>query len=322
MKKIELHCHLEGAAPPDFIRQKAAAKKRELGDIFDEKGNYRWVDFADFLETYGKASAMLETPEDFRDLVEEVLRHSAEHGVIYQELFIAPDIYADGDPGAFPDYLAAMREGAEAAKAAHGIETRLISTIIRNFGAERARKTAALSARYADDFMTGFGMGGEERMYEMKDFAMAFDEAREAGLGITVHAGEWRGAPEVAAALDHIRPARIGHGVRAIEEDDLVKRIADEGVVLEVNPVSNIVLGVFPTMAQHPIQKLREAGVKVTVSTDDPPYFDTTMSREYRELGETFGWEEEDFREINLNAIDAAFCDEATKARLRKEFSS
>lgn len=321
LPKVELHLHLEGAAPPEFIRLLAGEQGVTLNGVFDDKGQYQWADFAEFLECYHKACEVLTGPDEFRRLVEAVLAKSAHDGVVYTEIFIAPHICGGADRGAWFEYLDAIYEGAASARKAHGIEARFVSTCIRNLGPEEARVAAELSAAAAGPMLTGFGMGGEERYMTAADFAPAFDIAREAGLGITSHAGEICGADSVRETLDHLKPARIGHGVRAIEDRALVARLAEEGVVLEVNPGSNIALSVFPDWADHSIDRLRQAGVKVTVSTDDPPYFHTDMRHEYRMLAKTFGWGEEVFRNLNLTAIDAAFCDAPTRAAIRARLS-
>lgn len=312
--KVEIHVHLEGAAPPDFIRTLAAEKGIILDGVFDDQGAYLWEDFAHFLRTYEAACQVLQTPDDFRRLVEAVLTKSAADGVIYTELFLAPDLCGDGSAGAWNEYLAAMTTGAENAEAAHGITTRFIPTAIRHFGPERATNAARLTADTKGKFVTGFGMGGEERFGHLSDFAPAYAIAAEAGLGLTVHAGEICGAESVTAALDHLPVTRIGHGVRAIEAPKLVKRLAAEGIVLEVNPGSNLSLGVFPDWVSHPVKRLRDAGVAVTLSTDDPPYFHTDLPSEYTALAATFGWTPADFTAMNQTAIDAAFCDDTTRA--------
>lgn len=316
LPKVELHLHLEGAAPPDFIRQLAGEQGVALNGVFNPDGGYAWTDFAGFLQTYRDACSVLKGPEEFRRLTEAVLAKSSADGVIYTEIFIAPDICGGGDAQAWHEYLAAIYEGAENARAAHGIEARFISTAIRNLGPDNAERAARLSVDAMGPMLTGFGMGGEERFLSAADFAPAFAIAAEAGLGITSHAGEICGADSVRETLDHLKPHRIGHGVRSIEDADLVARLADEGIVLEVNPGSNISLSVFADWPDHPIDRLRKAGVKVTVSTDDPPYFHTDMPREYRLLAHTFGWTQTDFGELNRIAMQAAFCDEDTRTRM------
>ena len=157
-------------------------------------------------------------------------------------------------------------------------------------------------------------MGGEERFGSPADYAPAFAIAAEAGLGLTVHAGEICGPESVAAALDALPVTRIGHGVRAIEDPDLVARIVAERIVLETNPGSNLALGLYPDWASHPVARLRAAGVAVTLSTDDPPYFHTSLALEYARLATAFGWTPADFAAINRTAAAAAFCDPATRA--------
>jgi adenosine deaminase len=155
-------------------------------------------------------------------------------------------------------------------------------------------------------------------VHHPSDFTYAFDAAREAGLGLTAHAGEWGGPESVRDALDHLRVTRIGHGVRSIEDTKLVDHLAETGVVLEVCPGSNVALGLYSDTRTHPIGRLRDAGVKVTVSTDDPPFFHTTITREYHDLTQAFGWATQDFTELNRTALDAAFCDSDTRAALLK----
>lgn len=318
--KTEIHLHIEGAAPPEFIRTLAREKNVDLSKIFEADGSYKWADFGAFLQTYEAACSVLQTPDDFRRLTEAVLAESAANGVVYTELFLAPDFCGGGDLVAWQEYLSAMEQGAENARKASGIEARFISTCIRHFGPEQAEKIANITAKTAGHMLTGFGMGGEERHLSAADFARAYDIAREAGLGLTSHAGEILGADSVRETLDHLKVGRIGHGVRAIEDPALVQRLAEENIVLEVCPGSNIALSVFPTLAEHPIQKLRDAGVQVTVSTDDPPYFHTTMADEYKNLSAAFGWEKADFDAINTTAMNAAFCDEKTRQRLLATF--
>ena len=165
-------------------------------------------------------------------------------------------------------------------------------------------------------------MAGEERFGDVEDYVRAFEIAREAGLGITIHAGELAGWESVRDALDHIKPSRIGHGVRAIENPDLVKRIADEGVVLECCPVSNIELKVFDGFENHPFPKLRAAGCKVTLNSDDPPYFWTTLKREYDVARQYFKMDDKALLATTKTAIEAAFVDRKTRTALLAKVSA
>ncbi|MCU0816314.1 MAG: adenosine deaminase [Cypionkella sp.] len=317
--KIELHLHLEGAAPPAFIRGLAKEKSIDIGGIFDERGHYRYKDFWDFLKVYEAATSVLTTPEDYGRLTTAVLEESAASGVIYSETFLSPDFCGGRDLGAWREYLHAMQEAAARAEVQDGITLRAIITCIRHFGPEKARETALCAAETVGDFVTGFGIAGDEKAGKPGDFRWSFDCAREAGLRLTAHAGEWGGPESVRAALADLGVERIGHGVRAIEDLALVDELAERGVVLEVCPGSNVALGLYPNWRAHPIGKLYDRGVKVTVSTDDPPFFHTTMEREFAELHAAFDWDEGVFAALNRTALDAAFCDADTKARIAKK---
>ena len=316
LPKVELHLHLEGAAPPAFIRGLAREKHIDLSGIFNAAGQYAYDGFVDFLRVYEAACTVLRTPRDFHRLTRAVLEQSAADGVIYTEAFLSPDFCGGGDVEAWRDYLAAIAEAAGQAKRDSGIEMRAIVTCIRHFGPDQARRTALCAAETAGDFLTGFGIAGNENAGHPRDFAWAFDCAREAGLRLTAHAGEWAGPQSVRDTLDALRVERIGHGVRAIEDPALVDTLAERGVVLEVCPGSNVALGLYPSFRAHPVARLRERGVKVTLSTDDPPFFHTSNVREYEALARAFDWTEADFRAINRDAAAAAFCDEGTRKTL------
>ncbi|TVP70686.1 MAG: adenosine deaminase [Rhodobacteraceae bacterium] len=316
LPKLELHLHLEGAAPPEFIRAKAKQKHIDLSRIFDAQGHYSYRDFTEFLRIYEAACTVLTTPQDFHDLTLAVLEHSAAQGVIYTEAFLSPDFCGGGDLGAWRDFLAAIEAAADEAEASMGITMRACVTCIRHFGPAQARQIAICAQETAGGFVTGFGIAGDETMLHPRDFTYAFDAAREAGLGLTAHAGEWGGPQSVRDALTHLGVSRIGHGVRAIEDPALVDDLAARGVVLEVCPGSNIALGLYPHLRDHPIDHLRKRGVAVTVSTDDPPFFHTTLCQEYQALADQFGWDMPEFHAINRTALDAAFCDGDTRAAI------
>ncbi len=319
MPKVELHLHFEGAAPPAFIRGLAKEKSIDISKIFDEKGGYAYRDFDHFLTVYEAACTTLRSPEDFRRLTLAVLEESASHGVVYSETFLSPDFCGGGDLSAWRDYLAAIEDGAAEAEKKFGITLRGIITCIRHFGPEQAKTAARCAAETKGDFITGFGMAGAEMVGRPGDFSYSFDMAREAGLRLTCHAGEWGGPDMVADTLRDLRPERIGHGINAIHDLALVDRIAEDGIVLEVCPGSNVFLNAVKSWKDHPIVRLRDRGVKVTVSTDDPPFFHTTMTAEFDMLARTFGWEEDVLSDLNKTALDAAFCDPATKEKIAKK---
>lgn len=312
--KAELHCHIEGAAAPELVIGQARKYNRP-SDGFIEDNRFVWQDFTSFLAAYDFVADLFRTEDDFARLAEHYLTSLARDGAIYSEIFITPDHGATArlSPQAYVD---ALGEGIARAGAKTGIEGRMIVTGVRHLGVESVEAAARFAAKCRHRLVTGFGMAGDERVGDPEDYVRAFEIAREAGLGITVHAGEFSGWESVAAALDHFRPARIGHGVRAIENPDLVKRIADEGVVLEICPVSNIELKVFSSFADHPFPALRAAGCKVTLNSDDPPHFNTSLKREYDVASAYFGLSETDLAGITRTALEAAFVDRNTRKEL------
>jgi len=267
-KKVELHCHLEGAVPPALSERQA---KRYGVDISDwlKDGRYVWHDFTTFLQCYDKIAALYRTEEDYSQLAEAYLAELAQVGAIYSELIVSPD-HGDRIGLGADAYIAGICCGLAEAKAKHGIEARLIVTGERHFGPDSVISAARYAARSGNPLITGFNMAGDERLGSISDYARAFDIARDAGLGLTIHAGEVCGPESVIAALDLIAPDRIGHGVRSVEDPDLVRRLVDEGVVLEVCPGSNIALGVYQNYERHSLRQLIESGVKITLNSDDP----------------------------------------------------
>ena len=320
--KIELHLHLEGAAPPAFIRGLAKRKNIDLSGLFTEDGSYKFRDFRHFLKVYEAAATTLQSPQDFHDLTLAVLEESAKSGVVYTEAFLSPDFCGQRDLVAWKEYLHAIEEAAATARADFGINMRGIITCIRHFGPEKARQTALCAAETAGRFITGFGIAGDEKIGHPKDFRYTFDMAREAGLRLTAHAGEWGGPQSVRDAISDLGVERIGHGARAIEDLALVDEIAERGIVLELCPGSNVALGIYPTVRAHPIGEMHRRGVRVTVSTDDPPFFHTTMEREYQMLHDAFDWDDGVFAQIARTSLDAAFCDTDTKARILKSLEA
>ena len=320
--KLELHLHLEGAAPPKFIAALAKEKHIDIGGIFAPDGSYRFEGFAEFVKIYEAACTTLTRPEDYQRLTRAVLEEQAQNGVIYTEIFLSPDFCGKRDRGAWREYLQAIREEAAALEREAGITMKAIATCIRHFGPDKARQTALCAAETAGDFLVGFGIAGVETMGKLKDFRWSFDAAREAGLKPTVHAGEWAGPSEVRDALCDLGAVRIGHGVRAIEDLALVDELAERGIVLECCPGSNVALGIYPSFRKHPIGQLYDRGVKVTVSTDDPPFFHTSMKREYDMLHQAFDWDDGVFATLNRTALDAAFCDADTKEKIAKRLEA
>ncbi len=316
--KAELHCHLEGAAGPDLVRRLARRNGMRLPDeLFDDRGGFYWSDFLHFLKAYDLASAVVRTPQDYRDVTYEYLGACAGEGAIYVEVMSSPD-HAAANGMSYAAHLEGITAGIEDAARDFAITGRLIVTCVRHLGPERALEVARQVVAHPHDHVVGFGMGGDEAQFTPADFAPAFRLVHDHGLPCTVHAGEVCGAESVRAALDSLPVSRLGHGVRAVEDPALLEEIAERGIMLEVCPGSNIATGVYGGYDSHPLPRLLRAGCRVSLNSDDPPYFHTSIGREYARAAEHFSLDEAALREITAMAIDAAFADEALKSDLRR----
>jgi len=213
-------------------------------------------------------------------------------------------------------HLDGIARGIDDARA-HGIEGRILISAVRNFGVEQALRVARHAAERPHRYVVGFSMAGDEENFPADLFAEPYAIAAAAGLGCTMHAGEWAGAESVRAALE-LPITRISHGVRAIEDPALVAELAERRIVLECCPTSNVVLGVYPGYAEHPLPRLAAAGVQITLGSDDPPYFGASIGGEYEVAQSQLGFDEDDLKAITATAIDAAFCDDALKCELRQ----
>ena len=309
----ELHVHLEGTVPPALIRRLADRNGLKVPDgVFASDDRFQWVDFLDFLRTYDLAASVIRTRADYRDITYEYLMGCAAEGAIYVELIVSPD-HAASVGLSDEDHYGGIAEGIDDARRDSGIEARMLATAIRNFGVEAA---IDIARREHHPYVVGFNLAGDEAGYPASLFTEAYELAASNGLGCTCHAGEHDGAESVRQALALPGITRISHGVRAIEDPRLVEELAERGIVLEVCPTSNVATNVFESFETHPLARLHEAGVKLTLGSDDPPYFGATIGGEYAVARERFGLEEGELRVITRTAVQGSFADDAVKRTL------
>jgi adenosine deaminase len=315
--KVELHVHLEGTAPPDLIRRIAERNGLAVPEgTFAGPDRFAYRDFLDFLDTYDKAASVIRTAEDYRDITYEYLVKCAGEGAIYVELTASPD-HASLVGLTDEEHIDGITRGIDDAReeTENGIEGRILISCVRNFGVEPALRVARYAAERSHPYIVGFSMAGDEENYPPAAYADAFRIAADAGLGCTVHAGEWAGPESVRGGLD-LPVSRIAHGVRSIEDPALVEELAERGTFLECCPTSNVTLGIYPSYEEHPLPQLVDAGVRVTLGSDDPPYFGASIGGEYELCRKHFGFGDDELRSITQTAIDAAFCDQSLKERL------
>ena len=313
----ELHCHIEGAAPPDLVRALAHRNGQDITGLIDEEGGYIWTDFDSFLAAYDRVASVFTRAEDYSHLAYAYASDLAGQGAIYSETFASTDHaeQAGVDPLA---YLDALTDGVKRAEADHGIVSRIIPTGVRHFGTQAIDRAAdiAIDAARTNTYITGFGIAGSEVAGSLLNAQGAFQRAAKSGLGLTAHAGEWTGPATIRDALT-LGVTRIGHGIRAAADAALMAELAEKGVTLEVCPVSNVVLNAVESLEAHPAKRLQEAGIKLTANSDDPPHFHTNLAKDVETMVTLLGGDERVARVmLTRNALDAAFVDENTRAKL------
>ncbi len=308
--KIELHVHLEGTVRPDTLR--AIAKRNDYALPNDLESLYVFRDFDHFIEVWMLTTNALRTEEDWRQMVVDYAAEAASHGAVYLEGIFSPaERVRRGCE--YEEIFEGVCAGAEEARELHGVEVRLTPDIPRGFEQEEARATVEWAARYRDRGVVGVGLGGFEARFPPEPYEDVFRLVKSLGLGSVPHAGEVAGPPSVRGALENLQADRLRHGIRAVEDPGLVAELAGRGTVLDVCPLSNLRTGVVRSLAEHPLPQLVAAGVRCSISTDDPAMFDTDLTRDY-EAAASLGLSP---RAAYEAGVAGALCDEATRERLR-----
>jgi aminodeoxyfutalosine deaminase len=312
--KIELHVHLEGTVRPQTLLEIARRNDYPLPadtvEVLAELYEYR--DFEHFIEVWILTTNALRTRDDFRQVVTDYAAEAASHGAVYVEAIFSPAERISRGVG-WDEIFGGYCDGAQEAEELHGVTVRLTPDIYRGASADQAEEVVRYSAAYRERGVVGVGLGGLEARYPPEPYADAFALAKAQGLGSVPHAGEVAGAASVQGALEALQADRIRHGFRAIEDASLVAELADRGIVLDVTPVSNVRTGAVASLEEHPLPRLMEAGVRCSISTDDPAMFDTDLAREYAAAA-SLGV---DPRTAYEAGVEGALCDEGTRDRLR-----
>jgi aminodeoxyfutalosine deaminase len=309
--KIELHVHLEGTVRPDTLR--AIARRNDYALPDDLESLYRFRDFAHFIEVWILTTNALRTADDFRQVVTDYAAEAASHGAVYLEGIFSPaERVARGVDwdAIFGGYC----DGAEEARERHGVEVRLTPDIFRGATAEQAEQVVRYSAKYRERGVVAVGLGGLEADFPPEPYEPAFRLAGSLGLGSVPHAGEVAGPASVRGTLDALGADRLRHGIRSVEDSGLVAELAGRGTVLDVCPLSNLRTGAVRSLEEHPLPQLVAAGVRCSISTDDPAMFDTDLTRDY-DAAATLGLSPRAAYEAGLTG---ALCDDETRERLRQ----
>lgn len=321
LPKVELHLHLEGALSPDFAL--GLAQKHRIPLPFKDPAAFfrpaSYSDFAAFANRILFNAHCLRNPRDFEDAAFAVgeLIHASR--VRYAEVMWTPQLYLNRAIG-LDGILVALDRGRARVREAFGIELRWITDLVRSYPgpAMQIAKWACLPQSRARGIVA-LGLGGPEANHPARPFAACFEHAARNGLGRNPHAGENDGPASIVETLDLLKPDRIAHGIRAVDDPSLMARIAEQGVVLDICPSSNIRLGVRPDYAQLRLDRLREAGCRITLNTDDPTLFATDLNQEYRIAMQHCGLDAAAIGECIATAVEAARLDGEARDRLRAE---
>jgi aminodeoxyfutalosine deaminase len=312
--KIELHVHLEGTVRPETLLEIGRRNDYPLpADSVEGLARlYEYRDFAHFIEVWILTTNALRTRDDFHQVVVDYAEEAAEHGAVYLEAIFSPAERARRGVE-WDDIFGGYCDGGQAAREEHGVEVRLTPDIFRGATAEEAERVVHYSARYRDRGVVGVGLGGLEVEYPPEAYASVFALARDEGLASVPHAGEVAGPASIRGALDALGAARIRHGIRAVEDEELLAELRAREIVLDVCPVSNVRTGAVPSLEEHPLTQLLNAGVLCSINTDDPAMFDTDLTREH-EAAAALGADPKAAYEAG---VTGALCDEKTRARLQ-----
>jgi len=265
-----------------------------------------------FLRLYAEVCRLFRAPEDYLEAAREVSAALASGGTAYAEIYVSPEIFGRIGLDAAA-CLEAVDIGLTAGASDGGAICAILLDTVRHWGPEAGQRVLDLYEKKPLASIRGFGMGGDENALPAAPFAGVYARARALGLKTSVHAGEWSGADSVREALDVLRPDRLDHGIAAVEDRELLQRLASEGTVLCVAPSGNVVTGAVQGLADHPLKRLVEAGVRVALSADDPLFFSTTTLREYEHVRGAFAFDDQQLRQLAQNAWRAAFCSASIK---------
>jgi aminodeoxyfutalosine deaminase len=319
MPKAEIHVHHVGSASPRIVSELAARHPGTVPSDPDElREFYTFRDFAHFIEVYLAVVDLIKEPEDVRLLTYEVAREMAAQNIRYSELTLTP--YTSVLAGVpIEAYVEAVEDARTAAERDFGIRLRWVYDIPGEFGIPAAEATASYALRHAPDSLIGFGLGGPEIGVDRPQFKPVFDMARAAGLHSVPHAGETTGPETIWAALGELGAERIGHGTSAVQDEKLLAHLVEHQIPLEVCPTSNIATRAVDRLENHPIKQMYDAGVLVTVNSDDPPMFNTSLNREYEIAADLLALDAAGVSGLAKNAVQASFMPDADKAALAAE---
>lgn len=319
MPKVELHLHLEGAIPHGAIWELASkyGESARIGSVSSLRQKLRFKDFPSFLKTFIWTTSFLREYDDFTFVASKVAEDLVLQNIQYVEAFYSFGTIDRQELDA-QRVTESIRKGLEIHS--DEIETKLVADLVRDYGPEQGWVWLQEIKDLSDLGVIGIGIGGSEHEFPPEPYKHIYDRARDFGLRTSAHAGEAAGPESIWGAVRTLKADRIGHGTRAIEDPDLVEYLSEEKIPIELCPLSNIKTGIVADISSHPVRQYFDSGLLVTINTDDPKLFNSSLAEEYSLLHEEMGFSLADIRTLSLNGIEAAWCDDSEKLRLRTAF--
>jgi aminodeoxyfutalosine deaminase len=320
LPKAELHLHLEGAIEPATLWDIQKSHGLKTATLAEAEKLYQYTDFTGFLMAFKTITEHLKTPEDYELITYRLMERLKAENILHAEVYVSVGVCLYRNQS-----LAPIFEGLERGRARgqrdFGVSLLWIFDAVRHFGSAKAQEVAELAVQYQDRNVIGFGIGGDERKAGPELFREVYSYSAEHGLRLTVHAGETTGPESIWGALN-LRAERIGHGLTAYQDADLIEELAERQIPVEICVTSNLKTGVCPALAEHPVRNYFDAGVMVTINTDDPAMFATSLSREYQILQDQFGFTDEHLRELARNSFEASFLPADKKLEFLNQFDA
>ena len=317
--KVELHLHLEGAIPLEALWALLCkyGGTQETPTMDHLTARFRYRDFSHFIETWRWKNQYLQEYEDFEFIAEAVARDLRSQNIKYVEAFYSPpDFHQNGLET--QRITEALRTGLAKVD---GVEVLLVADLVRSFGPDAGYRTLAELEEVRSLGVVGIGLGGREQGYPPRPYAEVYEKARRLGFRTSVHAGEAVGPESVWEALDSLKPDRIGHATRAVEDPGLVDRLDEDRVPLELCPISNLRTRVVDSIDNHPIRSYFDRGLRITVNTDDPKMFNNSLAEEYDLLIDSAGFSPKDIQKLILNAVDVSWSTPERRSALQAELT-
>lgn len=320
LPKAELHLHLEGSLQPSTLLELKKRRGFEHASLAEVEQLYQYQDFNGFLLAFKGVSELLRTGEDYELITYKLMEQLRAENILHAEVYVSVGVCLWWNLD-FDAIFEGLERGRERGEHDFGVSLLWIFDAVRHFGTERARKVAELAVRYQDRNVVGFGIGGDERRAVPELFRDTYRYCADHGLHLTAHAGETAGPESIWGALN-LGAERIGHGLHAGQDPELVEELSKRQIPIEICLTSNLRTGCCTSVAEHPVRNYFDHGLMITLNTDDPAMFRTSLNREYQLAQSNFGFTEEHLRELARNSFEASFLPAEKKLELLNLFDA